>query len=82
MTRRMNWVMASLEILSRSAESMTARQIADAAIAEGLRPRSGDFPEYSVQAAIARDQKANGDASAFITISRPGELNQYRLKGK
>lgn len=81
MTRRMNWLMAAMQVLSNSRTPMTAREIADAAISEGLRPQRGDFPEYSVQAAISRDQKANGPASPFVTIARSGEQNQYRLKG-
>jgi|GEM_PF-5972431 len=60
---------------------MTAREIADKAISDGLRPANGDSPEYSVQAAISRDQRANGLSSQFETIARVGQQHLYRIKG-
>jgi len=80
---RKTWTSIAERILAESQRPLDSREIADIAFEKGLKTRSSDTPEYSVQAAILRDIKSGrGDASPFVVFGDGQETRKYWLRSK
>jgi len=69
--KKLSLLNAALEVLKSGDESLTARQMVEAAKDRGIwTPGAGKTPEQTLYSAIMREIKAKGDASRFVKDAR------------
>jgi hypothetical protein len=79
---QLSWTAAAEQVLLDSQNPLTGGEIASLVLKAGLRLRGGSAPEYSVQAAISKDLKVNGQSSLFVVLKAPDGTSRYWLKSK
>lgn len=67
---------AAIEVLSRANEALSAQDITDRILAEGLWQTNGKTPHATVAAQLYSDIKKRGDASPFVQVGK----NMFALR--
>lgn len=67
---------AAIEVLKKAGQALTAQEISDRILADGLWQTSGKTPHSTVAAQLYSDIKKHGDASPFVQIGP----NTFRLR--
>jgi hypothetical protein len=78
----MRWIEAIERVLEESDEPLHSAEIARLAVQNGWAKTQAEFPDYTVQAAILRHIKDNGNAKGFVTIAKGQDGHFYWLARK